>query len=139
MEIARQIKELKTGQPELRRFGFWIGAVLILLGGWMAYQSVGWHVWVWGAGLLLAGLGGLVPACLKQVYVGWMGIGIVLGTVVGTLLLTLFYYFMVSPLGLVARLTGKDFLSLKWDRKADSYWKLREPGNKDREDYERQF
>jgi hypothetical protein len=46
---------------------------------------------------------------------------------------------VVTPIGLLARLTGKDFLSLKLNRRAGSYWIPREQKEKSPSEYERQF
>ncbi len=88
--IIEEIKTLKTGPAELRKFGLLVG-------------------------------------------------GIVLGSVVSRVILTLLFFLVLTPTGLVARLAGKDFLRLKLDRKAASYWIKRERTVKSQQDYEKQF
>ena len=51
----------------------------------------------------------------------------------------LLFLLVITPMGLVARLVGKDFLSLKLDRGAKSYWIPREKKVKSAADYERQY
>jgi hypothetical protein len=47
---------------------------------------------------------------------------------------------VITPIGLIARLAGKDFLSLKLNRQAPTYWLAREGKSpKTPADYERQF
>ena len=50
-----------------------------------------------------------------------------LGFVVSHVILTLFFFLVITPVGLVARLLGKDFLSLKLDRETQTYWIPRRP------------
>lgn len=45
-----------------------------------------------------------------------------LGQFMGTILLTLFFIFIMTPMGLVLRLTGNDLLKLKMDPTSSSYW-----------------
>ena len=47
-----------------------------------------------------------------------MSVAFVLGFVMAHVILTLFFLLVITPMGLVARLVGKDFLSLKLDRTA---------------------
>ena len=43
------------------------------------------------------------------------------------------------PIGLIGRALGKDFLSLKRDPKATTYWVPVDPADRSREHYERQY
>ena len=55
------------------------------------------------------------------------------------LILALTYYLVITPIGLLLRLFGKDALQRKIDPGADSYWIEREPEPLDRERYKKQF
>jgi len=77
---------------------------------------------------------------LKWIYVGWMTFSLTLGTIVSTVLLTLLFYLVVTPTGLIARAIGKDFLSQKLDPSATSYWMVRDASNpKQKHEHEQQF
>jgi len=138
--IRAELKQLKTGDKDLRKFGLMVGGVFALLALWCLFQ----HKPAWpyllapAAPLLMLGL--VFPRSLRAVYIGWMALAFTLGLVVSKVLLTLFFYLVITPIGLLARLVGKDFLSQKLDRNAASYWlprNLAEP--KQKVDYERQF
>jgi hypothetical protein len=90
-------------------------------------------------GAVLVALGLIAPRTLKQIYIAWMALAIVLGFVVSNVLLTVFFYAVITPIGLVARACGRDFLSLKLNRAAASYWIPREHKPKTPAEYERQF
>src|SRR5438874_12854631 len=109
--IRDEIKNLKSSPGDLRKFGLTVGSVFLLLGLWFAWRGKSIFPWLLapGAGLLL--LGAAVPRALKSVYIGWMTFALVLGLIVSTTLLTLFYYLVLTPIGLIARLAGKDFLN----------------------------
>jgi hypothetical protein len=69
-----------------------------------------------------------------------MSLALVLGLLVSTLLLALLFYLVVTPVGLLARLCGKDFLQRRISRGAASYWIRRDPSVvRTPDDYERQF
>ena len=47
--------------------------------------------------------------------------------VVSFVLLAVFYYLLITPVGLFFRLTGRDILQRKFDASAESYWHPRRP------------
>jgi len=137
--ILEEIKQLKTGARELRKFGLLVGGVFAALGLvlWLRHRPS--CPYFLAAGALLIGFGLVAPRALKYVYIPWMFLAVVLGFVVSNVLLVLFFFIVMTPIGLVARLAGKDFLSLKLNRSAPSYWIPRERKTKTPLDYERQF
>jgi hypothetical protein len=66
-----------------------------------------------------------------------MGVGFVIGSVVGRLLLALCYYGVLTPIALLMRLRGRDALRLR-RRECESYW-VDLPPPPPPERYERQF
>src|SRR6185369_11970595 len=113
MQIRQDIKELKTGAPELRKFGWLVGGVFTVLGLLMWLRHKPHFPYFLTPGLVLVVLGTVAPKILKPVYIAWMSMAIVLGFVVSHVILTLFFFAVITPIGLVARLFGKDFLGLK--------------------------
>ncbi len=138
--ILNEIKQLKTGPRELRKFGLLVGGILGALGLLALARSKGYSPYLLAPGLALLVLGAVWPRALKHIYIAWMSLAILLGYAVSTIILTLFFFLVITPIGLAARLLGRDFLRLKIDRAAPSYWITRElkPG-RTRAEYERQF
>jgi hypothetical protein len=62
------------------------------------------------------------PAWFRGFYRGGMTVSFHIGQTIGKVLLTLFFFLMVTPLGLLLRLFGKDLLSMKKNPGAESYW-----------------
>jgi hypothetical protein len=54
-------------------------------------------------------------------------------------ILTVFYFLVITPFGVVRRLLGKDSLDRDLDGEAATWWRERERGPPPRERYERQF
>ena len=115
-----------TDTKQIRKFGL-IALVffgcLCALGIWRE-KSVPTYIF----GVLAAlGLGFIVlPFQLKPVYVGWHKVAHFIGIVVTTLILTLAYYLVITPSGLIKRLFGGTPLPVKPDRNSSTYWVTRE-------------
>ena len=79
--------------------------------------------------LSICGLGFiLAPTPLRPVYEAWLKIAYFLSRVVTFLTLTLVYYLVITPAGLIRRLFGGTPIPLKPDKNAMSYWvRRREP------------
>jgi len=120
--IREEIRELKTGIRELRNFGLLVGAVLVALGLLFLLRGKARYPYFLAPGMLLLALGAVFPKGLRYAYVAWMCLAIVLGFIVSTVILALFFILVITPIGLAARLLGKDFLRLKLDRRESTYW-----------------
>jgi len=139
MNLREDIKQLKTDTATLRKFGLVVGGVFVLIGLlflWRHPNRTPYFGWPGGV-LMMAGA--VLPRALKWVYVGWMSLAFVLGFVMAHVILILLFYLTIAPIGLMARLFGKDFLRLKLDRTAASYWIPRERKSRSPAEYERQF
>jgi hypothetical protein len=112
-------------EKQLRQFaGVWFPAFCGLV-GW----SIGHKTGHWSAveiGWVLAGLlsvGGLVlPALIRPIFVGLILLTFPIGWVVSHLLLGLIFYGVVTPIGLILRISGHDPLQLK-KPSGNSVWK----------------
>jgi hypothetical protein len=139
MNIREDIKQLKTSNRDLRKFGLVVGGVLAALGLLFLWRHPGrspYFLWP-GGGLLFLGL--VLPRALKWVYIAWMSLAFVLGFIMAHVILTVFFFLIITPIGLITRLVGQDFLSLKLDRTAKTYWLPRRQKPRSGADYERQF
>ena len=138
--IREEIRQLKTGPRELRKFGLLVGAVFALLGIWFWWRDKARYPYFLAPGTVLMVFGAIAPRALRLIYVGWMTVAFFLGFVVSNILLTLFFYVVVTSIGLVARLAGKDFLNRKLDAQAKSYWIMRDRSSSEQKrNYQQQF
>ena len=138
--ILDDIRQVETGERQLRKFGLLVGGVFAVLGLLFLARGRSHFPYFLVPGVVLVGLGLVFPRALREVYVVWMSLALLVGFVVSNVLLTLFFYLVITPLGLAARCFGKDFLRLKLDRQAGSYWIKRESrAARSLAEYERQF
>lgn len=122
---------------------FWFGVCMIvgfgLIGGllwWKAYRTAAIVCWVVAG--VCGGLGLTRTSAALPFYWAWMSIAFVLGNIISRLVLAVFFYGMITPMGLVMRLCGRDKLTLR-RRTVDTYWVDAAPPAPDKSRYERQF
>jgi len=80
---------------------------------------------VLGALLSVAGLA--VPAILKYLYQGWMWVGHVMGWINTRIILSVLFYGIVTPMGLVMKLAGRDPMCRGFEPDAPTYRVIRNP------------
>lgn len=113
---------------DLRQFGLLVGGVFAVIGLWpVLFRSESPRLWAIIIGSLLIVLGASVPQSLQQIHAGWMKVGHVLGAINTRIILAIIYYGLITPMGLVMRLMGKDFLRLAFKLDAPSYRVVRAP------------
>jgi hypothetical protein len=110
-----------------RGFGLVFAGFFALMSGlswWRGHTAWHWALPV-AAAFLVAAL--TFPRVLAPLNKLWLKIGLLLYRVVNPIVLGLLFFMTITPIGLVMRLSGKDFLRLRLDREAKSYWIDRAP------------
>jgi len=139
VNIRQQINDLKTDTPDLRKFGLLVGGVLCGFGLLLLLRHKTNYPYFFWPGAVLIAFGSIWPRALKYPYIAWMTMAFALGFVMSHVILTLFFFLLVTPISLFARLVGKDFLRKKRDPQATTYWIPREAAAKTPENYEQQY
>jgi hypothetical protein len=81
----------------------------------------------------------LLPQTLRPVFVAWLKIAHFLGKVLTILILTLAYYFVITPAALIKRIFGGAPLPIKPDKNVSSYWVTRKEAVQSREQFLKRF
>ncbi|MFA5335226.1 MAG: SxtJ family membrane protein [Candidatus Omnitrophota bacterium] len=137
--MLEELKGIKSGRRELREFGVVIGAILIILGVVSLARGREISPYLLAAGGVSLLLGLTLPVALKPLQKIWMGLGIVLGFFVSRIVLSVLFYMVIAPIGIVMRTLGKDILDERIDKKKGSYWNERAGPEKPKESYENQY
>lgn len=124
---------------QIRNFGIALAVLLACFGGFAVYHGKSHGPYLIGIGALVLILSLFLKPVLRPVFKGWMWVAEKLSWVMTRLILTIFFYAIMTPIGLVFRLFQVDLLDRKWDKKATSYWNLREDKPYDPKDTERMF
>lgn len=123
----------------LTSFALIVGGALLVIAAFQWRRGA--PQWVWVALIAIAAAlwiaAALAPSLLRPVYRGWMHLGEALGWVNTRILLTLIFFLVVTPIGLLMRLFGRSPIAVK--RRDDSYWTDVEPHSYGDRHVEKQF
>ena len=113
---------------ELRMFGLMVGGIFSIIGLWpVLVRSESPRIWAISVGSALVGLGLALPSSLKHVHRIWMKIGHVLGLINTRILLGVIFFGLITPMGVVMRLFGKDSMHRVLAPEANTYRVIRPP------------
>jgi hypothetical protein len=123
-----QLSRQACGVQELRSFGLTVGAVFLGIGLWpVLWSGADPRLWALALGAVLMLCAWIAPRVLAPAHRGWTALGHVLGWINTRIILGLFFYGLLTPMALAARLMGKDFMRLKTSSGADTYRVVRSP------------
>ena len=131
--------ESAVTDSQARKSALVVATVLLLIAAWNIYRGRVTVVLAFAtAGVALVFVGLLVPPAARAFHKGWMRLAVALGHVNSRVLLTLMYYLVFTPYGLVSRLVGRDPLRRR-GAGGESYWVERKRTRQEREQFERLF
>ena len=136
--MFEEINNIKTDKKSLKSFGVTIGIILFfitlifLINNNPIFKNLG----IISSVFLILGL--MAPMILKPFYLIWMIFAVILGWVMTRVILSMLFYLILTPIGLITRFLGEDFLSLKRVN-SSSYWNNRDAVEELKQDYRKQF
>ena len=84
------------------------------------------RVWALVIALIFLFLGLTKPSVLKPLNTAWIKLGEILGKIIAPIVMLLVFFIVITPIGLMLRLFGKDILGLKFSEKVKTYWITRD-------------
>ena len=137
--MLEEIKNIKSEKSDLRNFGITISVILLIIAGFLFWKEKESFQILLTFGVTLCILGIAIPFILKPIYWVWMIFATILGWIMTRVILSLLFYIIFTPIGLILRFFGKQFLELRWDKSKESYWNYRTNEHLKKEIYEKQF
>ena len=137
--VITEVKKIDSSKKKLREFGLVVGGVLCALGILLWWRGRGTSPYFLTPGILLVITGAVIPVILKPIQKAWMTLAILMGWVMARVLLSVLFFFAITPIGLILSLTGKDILDQKLEPQKQSYWKIRPQTPRVPSDYEKQY
>jgi Saxitoxin biosynthesis operon protein SxtJ len=132
-------RDEEVKRPSERRFGLTFGVVFLLLTALLTVRgSAAWPVPLALASAFL-GLTVFAPELLRPLNQLWLRFGLALHTIISPVVLLALFFVAVTPVAVVARLLGNDFLRLRFNREATTYWIDRRPPGPRPESMRNQF
>ena len=117
-----------TTIKDLRNFGLIVGGIFGVMALWpMVLRGEAIRLWAIASSVALLIPAVVAPSILEPVHVVWMKVGHVLGWINTRILLGIVFYAIVTPLGLLSRMLGKDNMSLRLKGSVDTYRRIKEP------------
>jgi hypothetical protein len=137
--LKDELRLIDNSDDAVKKTGLTIGVVLILVSLLLWYLGKTSFIYFSIIGGLFVILAIIAIPVLRPFHKLWMMLALLMGFVMSRIILTLLYYLVLTPIGLLAKLVGKKFMPLGFDKKATTYWEKRENIVKQKIDYDRQF
>ena len=139
--IINEIKEVLAigNEKEYKKFGITMAIVFVLIFSYLYWKEYSSAIYFIIIAAIFALSAFLLPKILKYFYNVWMGFAAIMGYFMSRIILSLIFFILFAPVGIVTRLLKKDLLKEKWDNESDSYWILRDNKPYDPKSAENQY
>ena len=104
-----------------RNFGIVFFIVFLVIALFPLINEESLKIWSLITSIIFLMLGLLNSKLLNPLNKIWFKFGLFLGKIVSPLIMGVIFFFVVTPIGLIMRMIGKDLLNLK-QNKDKSYW-----------------
>jgi hypothetical protein len=105
-----------------KSFGVVFSIVFLLVALYPLINSEGLRIWALSISAIFLLLAYVAPKVLNLPNRLWFKFGILLGSIIAPIVMSLVYFITVLPTGIIMRLLGKDLLKQKLDKNTKSYW-----------------
>ena len=105
-----------------RSFGLLFFVVFLIVSLWPLTHEGSIRIWsvIISAVFLILGL--INSRLLTPLNVLWFKLGMILGAIISPIVMGIVFFLVVTPIGLILRIMGKDLLNKKYDKKKKTYW-----------------
>lgn len=104
-----------------KSFGILFFIVFLLIAIWPIKDSESIRIWSMIISSLFLILGIINSKILTPLKKGWIKFGEILGKFVAPIVMGFVYFIVITPIGILMRLLGKDLLNIKFNNEK-SYW-----------------
>ena len=105
-----------------RNFGLVFFVVFLILGFWPIINGGEIRIWLVTVSLIFLVLGMMKSKLLTPLNKLWFKFGMILGAIVAPVVMGAVFFLVVTPIGIVMRIMGKDLINKKHDKKKETYW-----------------
>jgi hypothetical protein len=137
--LKEELKQIDISDNAVKKTGLTVGVVLIIVSLLLWYLGKVSFIYFSIIGGLFVILAFIAIPVLRPFHKLWMMLALMMGFVMSRVILTLLFYIVLTPVGLIAKLVGKKFMPLGFDKNAVTYWEKRGNSVNKKIDYERQF
>ena len=105
-----------------RNFGLVFFIIFLILGLWPITNSEEIKIWLILLAFIFLILGIMESKLLSPLNRLWFKFGMMLGAIVAPIVMGAIFFIVVTPIGIVMSIIGKDLLNKKHDKKKETYW-----------------
>jgi hypothetical protein len=113
---------MKSKKNSNKSFGFLFFLVFLTIGLWPLMSSESIRIWSIILSVIFLTLGIINSKILNPFKKGWIKLGELLGRIIAPVVMFAIFFLIVTPIGLLMKLLGKDIINLKFNKKIKSYW-----------------
>ena len=116
--------EVEVGSE--RGFGLVFATVFAIIALWPLLSGGGVRFWSLAIGGIFLVAAFAFPQVLRPLNRLWFKFGMLLGAIIAPIVMALMFFLVITPIGLILRLFGKDLLRQRLDGDEQSYWIMRD-------------
>ena len=105
-----------------RSFGIVFFVVFLFIALYPITYSEDIRIWSLIISFIFIILGLLNSKILTPLNKSWFKFGVILGKIISPIIMGIIFFLVVTPIGLIMKLLGKDLLRLKYNKKDNTYW-----------------
>ena len=105
-----------------RNFGLVFFIIFLIVSLWPLTYEGPIRIWTVIISLVFLILGLLNSKLLTPLNKLWFKFGMILGAIVVPVVMGVVFFLVVTPIGLVMKIMGRDLLNKKYDKKKRTYW-----------------
>jgi hypothetical protein len=111
-----------ASRKDLRSFGLIVGGVFAVIAVWpLVFRGAPVRLWLLALAAALVVPALVAPRILSHPYRVWMAIGTALGWINTRIILSIVFFGMITPMGFVMRLSGRDPMRRNFESDAATY------------------
>ena len=105
-----------------RSFGIVFFIVFLFISLYPITYSEDIRIWSLIISFIFIILGLLNSKILTPLNKLWFKFGVILGKIISPIIMGIIFFLVVTPIGLIMKVLGKDLLRLKYNNKDNTYW-----------------
>ena len=113
-------KEIKISSN--KSFGIVFFVIFLVVALWPLFNEGEIRIWSIVISIIFLFLGLINSKILTPLNKLWFRFGILLGNVFSPIVMGIIYFGVITPIGILMKLIGKDILNLKQNKKSSTYW-----------------
>ena len=105
-----------------RNFGLVFFVVFLIVSLWPLTNGEPIRIWSTIISLVFLILGLMNSKLLAPLNILWCKFGMILGTIISPIVMGIVFFLVITPIGIILRIMGKDLLKKSYDKKKKTYW-----------------